>query len=461
MLLSQAGMCSRQHCPALQVASGNVPDCVEDSQPDKLSLALEPESAAIFCQNMTQKQLASCCPVSGPLTATSYLIIDIGGGTVDISAHQVMRDPEPHIRVIHPPTGNSCGGTMVNREFEKFLQDLVRDEGFKRFLSGDSEIVNTKNRVYMNELLNETFEKQKKIFAERDDKSSGRKLSIELPAQFYKTYIHNLKQGIADKGKSLVQLVDQDLRLSHELMESFFKPVKKGIIACINEVLADVSKIDTLYLVGGFVGSRYIVRAVQEEFQSRGFTCIVPVEPAYTVVRGAVLYKQNPSMVKSRKVDATYGLCVASPFKSDLHYDKFKWKDDEGRLMCKSLFSTIVERGDVVGSEEVFFNSFCPSSHSQTSVKLTFYSSQEKDIFYVTGEWEKGNRKPPAIVTQIGEIILSMPNTTGGKSRKIDVTFDFSHTEIQVKAFDQTSRNEVKIVLNFLTNLNLPGVTDV
>ena len=84
---------------------------------------------------------------------------------------------------------------------------------------------------------------------------------------------------------------------------------------------------------------------------------------------------------------------------------------------------------------------------------LTFYSSLEKDVFYVTGEWGKRSRKPKATVTKIGEIVIAMPDTTGDKNRTVDVTFDFSHTEIQVKAFDCTSKNEVKTVLNFLTSI--------
>ena len=452
VLLSQAGLCSRQHCPALQVASGNVPDCVEEHQPDKLSLALEPESAAIFCLNMSQEQHTSHRQPDTPFTATSYLIVDIGGGTVDISAHQLMRDPQPHVRVLHPPTGNSCGGSMVNKEFEKFLQDIVQDSVFERFVSGDSEIVNARNRAYMNELLNETFEQQKKIFAEKSERSRIGRLSIELPAQFYKTYMHDLEQGVSVKGESLVQLVGQDLRLSHELMDSFFRPAKEGIIQCINKILTNVPKIDKIYLVGGFGGSKYIARAIQEEFRSRGLACIVPVEPAYAVVKGAVLYKQNPSVVRSRKVDATYGLRTNCTFIDGLHDLKHQWRDADGILMCESLFSTVVERGDVVGSGDVFLSTFSPTYHNQTSMTLQFYSSQERDVFYVTGELGKRSRKPKATVTQIGKIIISMPNTTGDKSRVVDVTFDFSHTEIQVKAFDRTSRNEVKIVLNFLTS---------
>lgn len=400
---------------------------------------------------MTQKQAASFCKSYEPYTATRYIIVDIGGGTLDISAHRIVKGQQPHIKVIHPPTGNDCGGTCVNKEFEKFLQKLVRDNDFECFISTPDMRDNIENQVFLSVLLNENFEKQKTLFGDRT--TSTGKLSIELPTLFMKTYSHDLKQGIAEIGESMVKLVDQELRISHEQMQAFFKPVIDGIIKCIDETLEDLQKPEKIYLVGGFGGSRYVVKAIQEQYESDGIKCVVPLEPAYAVVRGAVLFKQNPSIVESRKVDATYGVEVCIPFKEDSHISKYKYIDDDGKLMSNHIFSTIVERGDVVEAEEMFMMSLSPSSHNQRSLLLQFYSSQEKDIFYVTGEWGLRSRNARATVTKLGEIVVQMPIMTGDKNRTVDVTFDFSHTEIKVKAFDKTSKNEKKTVLDFLTSI--------
>ena len=139
-LLSQAGLCSQGSCTTLQLASHSL-EPPNEQHPEKLSLALEPESAAIYCQMMKRNQLAQHCQASEPFTASSYLIIDIGGGTVDISAHPVVEKVETYIHVVYPPTGNDCGGTRVNKEFRGFLQTLVQDEGFQRFLcTGDESV---------------------------------------------------------------------------------------------------------------------------------------------------------------------------------------------------------------------------------------------------------------------------------------------------------------------------------
>lgn len=396
---------------------------------------------------------SSFCRDGVPFTASSYLVVDIGGGTVDISAHHLSSNPEPHISVIHPPEGNACGGTKVNREFEIFLQKLVGDKDFSQFLPTDNDALHAKNSVYVNELVNINFEIQKILFAGETAENCSSRYMIELPYRFVEHYRHDLREGITREGESAVQLVDQDLRISHEQMETFFEPVKKGILECIRGILADLSQIEKIYLVGGFGGCEYLYQCIQNEFKSK-YDIVVPVKPAYAVVRGAALFKQNPSLVKSRKVDATYGLATNHSFINGLHDPDYKWIDDDGRLLCKNLFSTIVERGDIVRSGQVFFDTFYPPYHKQTEMAFCFYSSQEKNVFYVTGKrGGNSNKKDHCTVSKIGEVIIKMPDLTGDKKRAVDVTFDFSHTEIQVKAFDRTSKNDVKIVLNFLTSI--------
>ena len=55
--------------------------------------------------------------------AEKYLVIDIGGGTVDIASQYIVGD---QIEKIAPPVGNSsCGGATVNKEFSNFSKSLL------------------------------------------------------------------------------------------------------------------------------------------------------------------------------------------------------------------------------------------------------------------------------------------------------------------------------------------------
>ena len=400
---------------------------------------------------MSIDELARHCQAEAPFTASCYLVIDIGGGTVDISAmHRVVEDGETHIRVLHPPIGNDYGGAQVNKRFQDFLETLVHDKGLQRLLSTGDESANARNQAALNELLNETFEQQKRMFGNQEHKTGHNRLQFEFPYDFWETYRSELEKGEHDKD---IELKRQKLRIPYAMMAEFFEPIRDGILESISQILGEIKeKVETFYLVGGFGGCKYLFRAIEEKFGKK-YKYIVPREPAYAVVRGAVLYRLHPNMVESRKVDATYGIGTNTPFISHLHDPEYRWLNDDGEYRCSSIFSTIVEIGDLAKSNEVFRGTYYPVGHNQTSMRIEFYCSMEKDVWYVTGRRGKGSRiTEPVKVHKIGYIIIEMSDLSGDKTRAVNVTFDFSHSEIQVQAFNRTSNNEVRTVLDFLTS---------
>ena len=452
----QAGLCSRESCGRLEVASVMLsflrqPSSSSEPKPDKVSLALEPESAAIFCQNMSQQQKATYCTATLPFTAGSYLVVDIGGGTVDISALRVSSRSDGNIEVIHPPTGSDFGGTRVNKEFETFLENAVNDPGFSRYIDTDNPTANAKHKADLNHLIRTTFEKQKRLFGSKGH--AGTKVVVQLPYTFLAVYRDDLQNGLRQYSESEIKLQRQELRISRSMMVHFFQPIVDGILRNVAQALQDVEvKIETIYLVGGFGGCRYIYQAISEKFGDQ-YKYITPAEPDYAIVRGAVLFRQNPEFVHSRKIDATYGIRIRARFESLIHDPEYKFIDDDDKQMCSNLFSTIVERGDIISTDEVLCKTYYPVYHNQKRMTVHVYSSFEKDIWYVTGKRGKGERSiQKAEVHQIGTFTVDMPILTGDTSRKVDVTFDFSHTEIQAKGYDRTSQNEVKIVLDFLSS---------
>ena len=80
---------------------------------------MEPESAAIHCQYKAGKG------------SEHFIVIDIGGGTVDIASHATL-------------ARNFCSGTTVNERFSEFLQGFVDDLKFSHYIqSGAPEEKNT------------------------------------------------------------------------------------------------------------------------------------------------------------------------------------------------------------------------------------------------------------------------------------------------------------------------------
>ena len=154
---------------------------------------------------------------------------------------------------------------------------------------------------------------------------------------------------------------------------------------------------------------------------------------------------------------------VNIPFQEGKHEDDYKWLNEKGEALCENIFSAFVERGDIVPTSEVVITEYIPAKLHQQRMHIDIYSSSEKDVWYTTG------RKPKSVeladVQKVGELMIPFPKDDteeraqgsdkqpiANLARKVEVTFDFSHTEIQVRGYDKLSCTEVKAVLDFLSS---------
>lgn len=139
----QAGLCSNCPCVSLRKTTSRRMLPPREANPDKLTLVLEPESAACFCQNMQKKDFALYCKSKVlPSTQENYIVVDIGGGTIDIATYKIDED---NIEIVSETTGGPWGGIKVNEEFKKYLETLTEDEGFSSFVETPSQEVNICN----------------------------------------------------------------------------------------------------------------------------------------------------------------------------------------------------------------------------------------------------------------------------------------------------------------------------
>ena len=268
--------------------------------PGKLSLALESECAAIYCQNMSEQFVAPYCTAEKPYQSTCYLVVNIGGGTVDISAHRVSSTQDQHIQIVHLPAGNDCGGSRINNEFKTFLEGLVSDKEFSRYLRTNDPVRNAKHSADLNDLVNWTFEERKVVIGRKGGVSSA--LAVRMPYTFLEVYKGDIDNSIRQMEDAQLKRVGQDLRIEYSTVANFFQPVVEGILECISQTLRNVEeKLDTIYLVGGFGGSHYIYKRISEQFGSN-YKYITPAQPDLAVIRGAVLYRQNPDFVHPKNL---------------------------------------------------------------------------------------------------------------------------------------------------------------
>ncbi|XP_060588401.1 heat shock 70 kDa protein 12A-like [Ruditapes philippinarum] len=88
-----------------------------------LLLALEPEAASLYCK----RELGTDTIPIG----CRYLVLDLGGGTADITCHEVNTDGT--LKELHPPTGGDFGGTNVDNAFMNVLVRIFGADIIKQF----------------------------------------------------------------------------------------------------------------------------------------------------------------------------------------------------------------------------------------------------------------------------------------------------------------------------------------
>lgn len=90
----------------------------------QLQLCLEPEAA---CLAVNMKEARPLLTRAG----TKVMILDCGGGTVDITTHDITSlHPTLSLREILAPTGGPWGSACVDEEFNKFFSQFIGHEDF-------------------------------------------------------------------------------------------------------------------------------------------------------------------------------------------------------------------------------------------------------------------------------------------------------------------------------------------
>ena len=372
------------------------------------------------------------------------MVVDIGGGTVDITVHDRSNG---RISVVLPPMGNTWGGTTINEAFSGLFQKILKDEGFESFSKSDP----IRAKAALNKLLYGEFEERKKVFG---DATAGiREIAVPLPFPIIQFYCNDKLQKAQqlnieyDPGEGLLSI---DFKL---VEEKIFQSTIDKIIECVRAAFDGLKSdgIDTVYLVGGFGGCRFVRQKIEEAIgQHRGMlydNIVCPVQPDLAVVSGAVMWRRDPNIIQSRVADATYGTVVTSVFNPAIHDEHYKYVDKEdGVQRCSSIFKVFVLKGEEI-KDEVYKGTFSPGSQRQTQQHIPIYCTADDGVQYVR------DKEGKLTVRKIGQLILDVlnPDNIPNNERKYDVFMDFSGTEIQARAQYSITGEEAKTVCDFLT----------
>jgi len=355
---------------------------------EECMFVLEPEAASAFIK-MSADTMGLIFK-----NGTVYLMVDAGGGTVDLTLHKIE---DNKLRELTIRSGAKCGSTVIDDAFFSWLASCFAPntltEYFQEFPGQAREFRNEWEKV---KLKTEDYTEQK----------------VPVAEHFYKKVVDRALAGNtvfvvnANRGKYWI-------KLSAANMEFIFKPVISAVVNLVKEQQdKSPEKIEYLVLVGGFGLSPILKTALVT-----GFTDIKIKQPLYSdeaVVQGGVYLGLDPSLIKTRRSKLTYGIAVQEEWMPEHGEDKLVVENN--RFVCKNVFFRFVLAGQEIGIDQTVERVIEASTNN---TKLDFYQSTSVSAKYVD--------HPD--VKKVGSINLQFPANS-----KIIIELKFGKIEILAKA---------------------------
>ena len=359
-----------------------------------------------------------------------YLVADCGGGTVDLTIHQMEENGQ--LKELYKATGGAWGSIGVDGQFEMTLVSMFGEQFIEDFIR--------KKPVSWLELMN-SFEAKKRGFDLSKQSGSNISLPFAFIDHFRKVTHRTVEDAILSYGDANVQWSSQGmLRLLPPAMKNLFEPVVTVIVKHIERILdhAEASNVEYLFLVGGFAESPVLRQAMKENFSHR-LQVIIPQDVSLTILKGAVMFGLDPSLIRVRRSRVTYGVGCLHRFDPDSHPPEKRVMKD-GKEMCTDVFDTFVFAGQAIPHGHSITRCYNPARSSIKSTIITLFATENESVQFITDQG----------VSKVAELKLEMPDTTGGRARELRMTMIFGDTEISVQAVDCTSGQTASAHINFL-----------
>ena len=397
---------------------------------ERLLLVLEPEAAAVHCQQVMMRQNQAALE-----SGKTIMIVDAGGGTVDITVHEVRLGEG--LDELVPCGGGLHGSKYVDRNFREFLARKLCAEAIDEF--------EAQWPVEYAKLMSETWENIKCAY----DATPNWRSSIEMPRRLEKILETSFPEVIDQLAN--VQGGDNTvICLTHDDMEAIFKAIVDQLIGKVRNQFTALEdrRCDILFLVGGFAESPVLKQRIQDELGDRVERVIIPDRPGAAVLQGAASFGVNPGVVIARRSTLTYGKGCMSPFENGKDPEDKRipkeivskiFQQEEDCDYCNNRFDIFVAAGDRIPSDAIVKRSY-QIPPNETELTVTFLSTANSKARYVD---EEG-------VTEIAQVDLRLPfEATSRSAKRIEIEMQFGQSQIIAYAIDPISGNRERCEFRF------------
>ncbi|KAI0255423.1 actin-like ATPase domain-containing protein [Lactifluus subvellereus] len=328
---------------------------------DRLHIITEPEASAVHCAHLTD--LHNLKP------SQIFMICDAGGGTVDLAVYQILGQLAAlEIAEMCARSGANCGSLFLDLRFRELVRTLLVDHPAH---------LDSASLAYFMHSFSET---EKLTYRGEIDDGS----------MFNFTCFN-----VEDPDDPQVGLFNGELSIPGNLLRrEVFDPVVSQALELIEEQMKKVNqRIDALLLVGGFSGSGYLFKRVEEQFGGRVRVIARPSDADTATARGAAQYglARRP-LVSSVVAPRSYMMKVKLPAEQEdfMRRPAYVSQNNAGIPICENRLQYLVAKGAILRKGQKIKTKFCKYSHTPHDrvFVATMYTSDADKIMRYTDEGE-------------------------------------------------------------------------
>ena len=349
-----------------------------------------------------------------------YMVVDCGGGTIDITIHDLNMGTKK-IAEVYQANGGGWGGTNVDDEIEQLVRDVV---GARLMSKASNRDLYELKRIHIEEMKHKVREDVATVsmglpfsLAQAINENGGRLEGRKIPGLAYRKRHH------------------LPLQFNTSTLQDCFKKSLSEITSHLHKKMNAHQGIRCLMLVGGYAESPILFNRMKREFETRTCKVIRPEHASLPVVKGAVMFGQYPDTIETRCSRYTYGTDVVQVFNPSVHPVERKVVVN-GEEYCREVFKVLVRVGEPVTMGQRKSLSFPPLRANQELMGFPLFRTEKESPQFV----DEG--------IKLDSMSVEMPNVEKGLDRSVVFEWNFSRTEIHCTAYNKDTpavRKEMKI----------------
>ena len=253
-----------------------------------VEIALEPEvaSLAIFYEKNIGESLFK--------PQKSFLIVDMGGLTVDFTAMKIL-DENHNLEQLLEPVSFALGSNFINEEIINIIETAYGKEKLDK--------VKKTNYKLWEKTLDE-IEEKKKIIGVGD--SVNFNISINFNEKKCGFWRDNCKCKYNDIE---IPYTSTHISIPNHLVLKIINDLGDKIINKIKQKINSKIDFDYVVITGGFSQNKILEKRLNDSLKSQ-IDLIFLTEPEKTVMKGAAIYGIKPNQIKQRIIPVSIGISL-------------------------------------------------------------------------------------------------------------------------------------------------------